>query len=510
MEIKAGLFENGSISDLGVLIQDLKPEDAEALAYRAAREFISSLDKNKVNMDSVKILSELGFHDDPEISRRTLEPLFGVVINDLKKSFSKQEGDVYLEIFPHLIMKAREKSLVVDRWFEKMKISKENPFEDIYQRNKKIREDKKFLSVEDRDKIKKVILLSRNTIGAEAYLNGMIINRLLSRLKNAEIVFVDSSNTGKHIFNNSRIKLVNKFTDSHGREVSLNWNRNGINILERFEYTTQLAEFIELESKGLGNGEFIVFDADTRLSQTGAMPICSEDVHYFIDTVLEDEEVDLGFVKNFGALCNDYLNSLFNEEEVSYPMIFVSEEEKKKARDFRGGLPEGRVVLLHFGSGIVRKTLSGEFERELLLKVFDYGIPLIVMPVLGWEKEKVKEHILFLERKGKKQGEDFFVFQGSLSTFVALISMVDLCVSYDSQCQHMAAAQNVPFITLFTGYINKNFLKRWTPFSENFYKIIDLDKNEGDYEGGEFRKSLDSFALSEFVSALNEFERFSE
>jgi len=498
MDIKIGGFPFN--------LDSLNPEEAEALAYKAADDFVSAIENNEINFESVRILSELGFHSNPDISKRILEPLFGVVINDLKKSFKKREGEAYLKIMPYFILKAKEKSSIVENWFKRMGISSENPIEDIYQRSRNLRKKKKPLSIKEAEKIKKVILLSRNTIGSEAYVNGIIINRLLKNLKNCEIIFIDTSNTGKHIFNHPRIKLIDKFINYKGEEVSLIWDRQGIQIRERFEYTALLSEFISLETKGMKKGEFIVFDADTRLSQTGAMPICSEKDHYFIDTVLEEDNIDINNVKNFGIICNEYLNKIFQENETSYPVIFLPDEESKKARIFRNSLPKDKpIIMFHFGSGLEFKTLSSEFEQALLLRAFDYGVPLIVMPVMDWEKERVKKHIEFLESNGKKQGHDFFTFQGSLSTFVALIGEMDLCVGYDSQCQHMAAALGIPFITLFTGYINKIFLKRWTPLSKNFYKIIDIDKNKGDYTVPEFKKELESFALQEYVFALNEF-----
>ncbi len=515
MDIKTGVSYEGSKKKLPsnplINLDSISPEQAETIAYKAANKFISSLGDNQINLESIKILSELGFHNNQEISRRTLEPMFGVVINDLKKSFKKREGEAYLKIMPHFILKAKEKSKIIHNWSKKMNLSSENPLEDIYERNKKLRKKKNPLSIEERDRIKKVILLSRNTIGSEAYINGIIIHRLLKNLKNAEIVFIDTSNTGKHIFNNPRIKLIDKFTNSKGDEISLSWDRQEISILDRFEYTAKLSEFIEFETKDLKKGEFIVFDADTRLSQTGAMPICPEESHYFIDTVLDENEPEIDKIENFGILCNKYLNGIFNENEMTYPSIFLSEEDKDCAREFRKNLPKDKpIILLHFGSGLKFKTLSPEFEKKLALSTFDFGIPLIVKPPIEWEEKKVEELINFLNENGKKENKDFYTFKGPLSTFVSLIGEMDLCIGYDSQCQHMAAALEIPFITLFTGHINKIFLKRWTPISKNFSRIIEVDKNQGDYINNQFRQKLESFAIQEAISTLNEFKRLSQ
>ena len=233
----------------------------------------------------------------------------------------------------------------------------------------------------------------------------------------------------------------------------------------------------------------MVFDADTRLSQTGAMPICDEANHYFIDSATEGSK--FGNVENFGSLCNNYLNKIFQEKKLNHPKIYLPENEKNIAKDFRNNLQrDKKIIMIHLGSGLKNKTLSAEFEQHLVLNSFKFGVPLIIKSPVEWEIEKIQNLIGFLERNGKKEGKDFFTFKGPLSTFVALISEMDLCIGYDSQSQHMAASLGIPFITLFTGHINRAFLKRWTPISKNFSRIIEVDKELVNHEEDALRKTI--------------------
>lgn len=463
--------------------EGIMPELAEKYAFESVNDFLNSMNEERIAIDKINILTKLAFHENKEISKRMIEPIFGVLVNNLKKSFKKKEGEIFLKVFPYFILAAKEKSKIVANWFEKMNILNKTPIEWLYSKSIELRKNKTPLSQEDKDRIKKVILLSRNTIGAEAYINGLIINRILETLTNAKILFIDSNDIGKHIFNHPKISAVTGFKNKDGEEISFKWNRQNMQILDRFEYTANLANYIETEISGLEKGEAIVIDADTRLSQTGAMLICDNSIHYFIETALENDEVNIEKVESFGILCNKYLNRIFNENKIGYPKIYLPKEDKQKAKEIREKLPKNKpVIMLHFGSGLKSKSLSPEFEKQLALESFKFGVPLIVKPPVDWELEKINRTIKFLNNNGKKEGEDFFTFNGPLSTFTSLIGEMDLCIVYDSQCQHMAAALEIPFITLFTGHINRIFLKRWTPLSKNFFRIIEIDKNSKNYE----------------------------
>ena len=57
----------------------------------------------------------------------------------------------------------------------------------------------------------------------------------------------------------------------------------------------------------------------------------------------------------------------------------------------------------------------------------------------------------------------------------ALIGQSDEFIGYDSACQHIAAAQEVPTFTVFAGSNNTRFVRRWCPFGLGRREIIHVD-----------------------------------
>ncbi|MDH3998673.1 MAG: hypothetical protein OET90_07515, partial [Desulfuromonadales bacterium] len=57
----------------------------------------------------------------------------------------------------------------------------------------------------------------------------------------------------------------------------------------------------------------------------------------------------------------------------------------------------------------------------------------------------------------------------------ALIGCSDEFIGYDSACQHIAAAQDVPTYTIFAGSNNARFVRRWCPSGLGKREIIHVD-----------------------------------
>jgi len=498
---------------MDIKIGELSPDLAEKYAYQAVNEFIGAMKEGNILFDRIELLSGLAFHKNKEISDKVLEPMFGVLINELKKSFKKREGDAYLKIFPYFILAAKNQSEIIKNWFEKMEISESNPLEDLYKKSLELRKPKKQLTQDEIKKIKKLIVLSRSTIGAEILASGVLLPQLIEQFKTAEIIFIDSCGAGAQVFNHPRIRLVDKFVNEKGEEISLRWNRKNISILERFEYTATLSEFISLEIDNLGQEEYIILDADTRLSQTGAMPISKEN-HYFIDTVMEDDDSER--VESIAAVCGKHINRLLNTQNAGYPRVYLSERDKKIAQEIWDffGFDKKNMALVSFTSGIESKTLSPSFEKKFISKLIELGFtPLIERSPDPQEDKKNVEVVNYLRKNGKEVLEidlskpldildkkieaEVYTFQSKIGPLAALIEKSNLVVGYDSKNQHIAAAVSTPFITLFTGHINNIFLKRWTPISKNFFRIVEVEK-KGDYET-EALKNTEA-CLKEFLS----------
>jgi len=478
-------------------MEELSPDLAEKYACQAGEEFVLAMNEGKLLFDRIELLSELAFHQNKKVSDKVLEPLFGTLIHGLRNSFKKREGDAYLRIFPYFVLAAREQSEIVKDWFKKMEISESDPLDDLYKKSLELRAQKKQLTQSEINKIKKIIILSRGTIGAEILAAGVLFPPLIEHFKEAELIFVDSCGAGNQIFNHPRIKLVDKFVNKDGEELSLKWSRKSLPILERLEYPAILSEFISIETNNLSPEEYIIIDADTRLSQTGAMPL-SKNNHYFIDTVAERDDYEDN--RSIATICSDYIGQLLNAPSIHYPQIYLSEGDKKIAQDTWNclGFNRRKIVLVSFTSGFESKTLSPNFEKRLINKLIELGItPLIErspdinedkknVGLVNYMKENGKEVIEIdlnkpLNLLDNKTEAAIYTFQSKVGPLAALIEKSNLVISYDSKNQHISAALSTPFITIFTGHINNLFLKRWTPISKNFSRIVEVQK-KGNYE----------------------------
>jgi len=485
----------------------LSPKVAETYGNESAKIFLNFMKvSNEIPSLNIALLAETGFHKDPEISKTALNPLLGVIINELKKDFKQKELKIYLKMMPALILRAKENSELIRKWFKLMQINESNPKKDLYERSRTLINFKKKIPKEKRDDIKKIFVLSRSTMGAEIALNGIIIPKLLRIFKNAEIIFIDSTSTGKYLFKDPKIKIVDKFKDENGNVINLKWDRKGMPIKERFECSANVSFFINHEIKNLREDEYFIVDADTRLSQTGSMPLVKTENHYFIDTTQKNGEFgvhinDVSKVKLLGRVCNEYLNYVFEDNEIDYPQISLSKQGKLNADSVfeEFGFNNKFNILFRLGVGVERRQLSREFEIGLANKIIKQGHNLILIrsPDAD-EEEKNMNFINALKNSGKsvteiivednkikvvgKKDADFYTFRGDLESLKGMIKNSSVFLGYNSNGQHIASALEVPFVTISTGHANRLFYKRWIPLAKTDYEVIEVNKKKDLYD----------------------------
>ena len=71
-------------------------------------------------------------------------------------------------------------------------------------------------------------------------------------------------------------------------------------------------------------------------------------------------------------------------------------------------------------------------------------------------------------------------WEGDLSAFAGLMSVADLYIGYDSAGGHLAAALEVPVITVFAGAANRNMINRWTPWGRSKTCVIPVAAGQED------------------------------
>ena len=349
--------------------------------------------------------------------------------------------------------------------------------DDILERIKAIRLDTKILPRQK--EIKKILLLSRVTIGADVAVTSIIIQRLTELFPKAEIVLIGGSKLDEIYGGNPNIRLY-----------QTSYNRKG-GLLERLSSWQRVLKIIlqELASCPLQNT--ILIDPDSRLSQLGVLPLISPDHYFFFDS---RSEVSFAGNMSMAQLTNAWLNKVTGVNDFRYPAVWLSPSNMQSARGLYSKLKNNgaqRIIAANFGvGGNPRKRVGRLLETELLHSLLQEPGTVIILDK-GFGDEEIDYATLLLnDVKGKGHltqdaildGEfDSDIRQGvigmrtSIGEIAAIIANCDEYIGYDSACQHIAAALKTPCLTIFAGSNNKRFIRRWSAFGPNSCQIVHVD-----------------------------------
>jgi hypothetical protein len=201
-----------------------------------------------------------------------------------------------------------------------------------------------------------------------------------------------------------------------------------------------------------------VIDPDSRLTQLGLLPICSEEDYFFFES------------RAFGGDGDDSLTTLTRRwametfgVENARPYIDTGLEAAEYASTVSFGVGENPD-----------KRVADPFEEELLKQL---PRPVLVDKGAGGEEaERV-------ERAVSRAGVGIAMWEGSFAGFAAHIQKSKLYVGYDSAGGHVAAACGVPMISVFAGFPSERMFQRWRPTGAGPIRVV---------RGGEAAQALSS------------------
>ncbi len=140
--------------------------------------------------------------------------------------------------------------------------------------------------------------------------------------------------------------------------------------------------------------------------------------------------------------------------------IHLSEEEKKKSQDVKRRIcPKGeKLVIVHSTYGFSTPNMPTEEYRKLILSLAKVNnIKVVVTDFKPSEKIANLEDVIYLSRSGR----EFFID----------IAAADLLISSSTGPSHVAAALNVPTLTLFCRLPAASPML-WSPMGNNAYYIM--------------------------------------
>lgn len=427
--------------------------------------------------DYIDLLCEMTtFSEDTDLDGIAAQALFSIIIESLCDDFEDLQTETYNRVMAQIISFCRRLRAgnELKRSLTKFNI---NTRDDLLERIANIRMDSKKLS--RRQKVAKILLLSRVTIGADVAITSIIIQRLAQIFPSAELVLIGGSKLDEIYGGNPRIRLHR-----------VPYNRKG-GLLDRLSSWQTVLKIIEQELAACPLENTILIDPDSRLSQLGVLPIIDPDHYFFFDS---RSEVSFAGNLSMAQLTNAWLNKLTDAEDFCHPMVWLLPSNRQTAARLYAKLKSngaGRVIAVNFGvGGNPRKKVGMHLEQELLLTLLQEPNTVILLDKGIGDEELRDSDALIARIKAKGYNTHEAVFNNKLDTrldwgiiglqsrigeIAAIIAECDEYIGYDSACQHIAAALKTPCLTIFAGSNNMRFIRRWSAFGSNSCKIVHVD-----------------------------------
>ncbi|HEU0174456.1 MAG TPA: glycosyltransferase family 9 protein [Blastocatellia bacterium] len=476
----------------------LDAEQVEQEARRAADLIIGYHrqmgDRGGGLRDAVTLLCEITADENREVARAGVRILFPALIERLNDSFDPAACELYDRIFAQMIDFYRRLRAARDfddalRGFGLMSES------DLLARKSAIGHNQwpQSATPGSQSTIRKVLLLSRVTIGADVAVTSVIIAKLRALLPRAEFVLLGSA------------KLRELFGgDPHARIREIKYERGG-DLLSRLKSWTEVVEAVNGEINGLSADEFLLIDPDSRLTQLGLLPLLKNERNYLFfesrsyqGAKTADDDIPQSQSHNprsIGWLSSCWVNEVFGATGETFPYVALPAEH----RDFgrlaveklrRAGASRVTVVSLGVG-GNQNKRVSEKFEIEMVSRLIKDSTLILDKGATVEEREQVNRVVAALRVAGRavieinesdragaisseKIEADAITWDGGLGDFAGLIAASDQYIGYDSAGQHIAAALRVPTLTLFVNSNSPAFAERWRPYGPGVIEVLNV------------------------------------
>jgi ADP-heptose:LPS heptosyltransferase len=454
------------------------PNELQQLARQVAFSFVDKhFQSGTYVADYVDLLCEMAtFHADDDRNGIASSALFEVIVEKLCDDFEDLPVEVYSRVMCQVISYCRAvpagKSL--DAQLTGFGITS---FDPLYKRavslhRREYRHDKS-------KPPRRIILLSRVTIGADVAILSVMIQRLRRLFPDADLVIIG---------NQKLHGLFGGHPDLRIRELS--YARHG-GLFERFAGWHAALDILREESAGLGKGGLLVIDPDSRISQLGVLPLTYADDYLFFHT---RDHLLTANGRCMAQWTNDWMNAVFDVSESAHPHVWIPPGLREAAGTKISSLRTAgarHIVAMNLGVGPnPRKRVGLEFEKRLLRALVAVpGTVVILDRGYGTDEEERSSRLMADVREcGLRGVETAFGAESwpELSHGIvavkcdggemgALISHSDEYIGYDSACQHIAAAARTPTLTIFAGTNNKNFIRRWSACGDTDCRIVHVN-----------------------------------
>ena len=444
-------------------------EDASAeLAEPAQRAAVLCLTHAQATgallRDAVTLLCELSARPEPPLARLGSEALFRDVVERLNDSFAPESCAAYDRLFAQVIEFYRRlpAGSALDARLRQFGLPDEAAL-----LARKARLGTPRLPARD---VRKALLLSRVTIGADVAVTSVLMAGLRQRYPQAEIVLLGSA------------KLRELFgSDARVRVRELGYERGGT-VLARLQSWLHVVAAVEAEAQ---EGDVLVLDPDSRLTQLGLLPVLDDERYLFFESRRYGHETALPL----GQLTARWWQEISGTPEAVFPQLALPPEYSAFGQAIAQRLQQAghtRIVSLSFGvGGNAAKRINAEFEAALLRHLLRDAALILDKGGTPDERAQVDALTASLRAAGHTVSElnaantnlesaspAVVTWDGSIGAFAGLIAASDQYVGYDSSGQHLAAALGVPTLTVFVNSNAPRFAERWRPFGKGAVNLV--------------------------------------
>ncbi len=326
---------------------------------------------------------------------------------------------------------------------------------------------------------RRIVLLSRGTIGADVAILSVMIQRLTKLFDETEIVVLGNAKLHELFDAHPRVRVGEL---NHAR-------RDG--LFERFASWHAALKALRDEMPPGGETEMLVIDPDAQISQLGMLPLVHADNYLFFPT---RDHTLTGQGHRMGERVNDWMDVVFGTVDFCYPTVWVSPSIMDTARirtDLLRAAGAKQVITVDLGVGHnARKRVNLEFERRLLraLAVVPDTVVILNRGFGPDETGRSMQLVADIRSSGLPSLETHLgsasfpaiphgvvTVECHLGEMAALIAHSDEYIGYNSAGQHIAAAAKIPTLTVFAGSNNMNFVQRWSAFGDTECRIVHVN-----------------------------------
>ncbi len=459
----------------------------------------------------IERLAELATDKDRQIAESATKAFFTALVERLADSFEPDAVSLYNRAFAQIIQAARGdsrsevQSKLLNLELEEFGLYTE---EDLIARAETLRSVSPMTGSRTSPRsVRRVIVLSRVTLGADVAITSVIIERMKLRFPSAEIVLVGGTKVSELFGGDSRLRFK-----------EIRYLRGGTTI-ERLLTWIDLLRCVRELTDGLTPGECLIVDPDSRLTQLGLLPVARtpEAVRGFpahgSDRPTRSGEY-LFFPSrayrsstshSLSELTSMWIDEVFVESLPTYPSLRLRSIDIDAARAVMNRMRRGTrpVISINFGVGENQfKRVGGDFEASLVSRLVQQGAAIVLDKGAGEDEVGRVDGVIAdatrVEREGRRiraveisedtlmatttaEGLDaeILIWNGRIGMLAGLIGESDLYIGYDSAGQHIAAALGVSCIDIFAGYSSPRMLDRWRPTGRGKSQVVAVDTMSG-------------------------------